>query len=640
MGWQDRGMPLPFVLAASDLVDKWRDVGPVLWFVAAGAVALWIMVLIVLALQSEPRRVSEGPPTLDLGGAERPAIVNLVTSDWVLGRQSVPATLLDLAARRFVSIDWIGERTLVRVREHGPDDGQLVDYERLVLEHIRTLSQQTGDGFVPADALTTGPEDMSTRWWRQFESSVVHDARERGLSRPRWGARARSILTAMAIVVGLSVGVAATTLPTDSKDDDPIGAAIGFAVLSAAVLIAVASKLRGERDTTDGRAASTRWLGLRSMLANDPTFATQPPAAVNIWDRIMSYGAAMGVARTAVETLPFGSESERQAWSPVGNRWRVVRIRYPRRIPPGYGRHPAFVALLGLVATAVGVSIAPAAISLANAILRSIDDLATDHTVPVGVRAAVGVVLALIVTIGALLAAFGVGMLVAGVGDLVRRRRDIEGRVLRIRERGDDEHRFWHVAVDDGTSDRIRAWRMKSAPAYQGATIRARVSPWLRHVDDFSMILADDGRTAVTPASGATTGAAAVSATAPPLLDAAAVGAALGWPVDPAPTAIAHPLAIDGASRTFLTHDGGRIITAWIAPAQLDEFRRMPAAVATPITGVGEEAFHSVAGGGLVARLDGHVLMVSATLPSLDDAQRDRVVVVVAQSTLANVRSR
>jgi hypothetical protein len=634
-------MPLPFVLAASDLVDRWRDTGPALWFVAAGALVLWIVVLIVLALQSEPRRVAEGPPTLDLGGAERPAIVNLVTGDWVLGRQSVPATLLDLAARRFVSIDWIGERTLVRVREHGPDDGQLVDYERIVLEHIRKLSQQTADGFVPAEALTTGPDEMSTRWWRQFESSVVRDARERGLSRPRWGASARSILTAMAIVVGLSVGIAATTLPTDSKDDDPIGAAIGFAVLSAGVLVGIASKLKGERDTTEGRAAAARWLGLRSMLANDPTFATQPPAAVNIWDRIMSYGAALGVARTAVETLPFGSESERQAWSPVGNRWRVVRIRYPRRVPPGYGRHPALVALLGLIATVIGVSIAPAAISLADAILRSLDDLATDHTVPVGVRAAVGIALAVVLTIGALLAAFGAGMLIAGVGDLVRHRRNVEGRVLRIRERGDEKHRFWHVAVDDGTSDRVRAWRMKSAPAHQGATVRARVSPWLRHVSDFSMVLADDGRTAAVPASGATIAVVGSAAsTTPPLLDAPAVGAALGWPVNPAPAAIAHPLAIDGASRTFLTNDGGRIITAWIQPAQFEEFRRMPSSVATPIAGVGEEAFHSAAGGGLVARVDGHVLMVSATLPSLDDAQRDRVVVAVAQSTLANVRTR
>ena len=45
-------------------------------------------------------------------------------------------------------------------------------------------------------------------------------------------------------------------------------------------------------------------------------------------------------------------------------------------------------------------------------------------------------------------------------------------------------------------------------------------------------------------------------------------------------------------------------------------------------------------GGGVVARAGANVLMVVATLPSLDDAQRDRVIVTVAQMTLANSTSR
>jgi hypothetical protein len=631
-----------FVLAASDLVDRWRDIGPVLWVAAGATFVVWIATLAVLAARSEPRDVAPGPATLDPGGPEPPAIVNLVTNDWELGREAVPATLLDLAARRFVSVDWIGERTLLRVREHGPQASSLADYERLVLDHVRDLSRQTEDGFVPADALTTGPEAMAKGWWRRFERGVIGDARARGLSQSRWSANARTILTTIAIVVGVAVAIASTTLPTDKDDDDddPIGRAFGFGGVSAVVLIAVVSKLDGERDTPDGRVVASRWLGLRTMLANDPTFATQPPAAVNIWERIMSNGAALGVARTAVAALPFGSESERQAWSPVGNRWRVVRIRYPRRIPPGYGRHPALVALVGLIATAVGIAIAPGAVSLADAILRSIDDLATDHTVPAGVRAAVGVALALVVTIGALIAAFGAALLVAGVGDLVRRRRTIEGRVLRIRERGDDEHRFWHVAVDDGTADRVRAWRMKSAPhAHQGATVRARVSPWLRHVIDLAVIRSDD-LTSVAAPSAPAAALAAGGASAPPLPDASAVSAALGWPVSAAPDAVPHPLAVDGASRPFVTPDGGRLIAAWIRPSELEAHRHMPASLATPVSGIGEESYRSPMGGGLVARVGGNVLMVVGTLPSLDDAQRDRVIAAMAQLMLANAVSR
>ena len=233
-------------------------------------------------------------------------------------------------------------------------------------------------------------------------------------------------------------------------------------------------------------------------------------------------------------------------------------------------------------------------------------------------------------TIGTILAVYGVGMLVAGVGDLVRRRRSVEGRVLRVRERGDENHRFWHLAVDDGTSDRIRAWRVGSAPAvHQGATVRARVSPWLCHVVDLSMI-----REPTSPSSRRRRPPPRRSRPGPPpaigagLPDAAVVAAAIGQPVSLAPAAVPHPLAIDGASRTFVTRDGGRIIAAWIRASEFEDFRRMPPSVATPVAGVGDEAYHSQLGGGLVARVNGRVLMVAATLPSLDDAERDRVIVV------------
>ena len=624
---------LQLVLANNTLVERWRDTGPILWVVAAGAALLWVAALIAMAVQSEPRRVPAGPPTFDPGGPEPPAVVNLVANDWELGRAAVPATLLDLAARRFASIDWIGERTLLRVRQHGPSDSELTKYERLVLDHVRSLSNETTDGFVPADALTTGPVATASRWWDQFEKAVVDDARARGLSRARWGSRARTILTVLAIVVGLTVFVASTTLTSDKKNDDPIGAAAGLGLMSAAALIAASSKLRGERDTVAGRAAAARWLGLRSMLSDDPTFATQPAAAVTIWDRMMSYGAALGVARAAVATLPFGAEDERRAWSPVGGRWRVVSIRYPRRLPPGYGRHPAIVALIGLVATVGGVSIAPGAVSVAHALLRQIDDLAKTHTVPVGVRVGVGVVLAAIVTIGALVALYGAGMLVAGVGDLLRRRRVVEGRVLRLRERGDDKHRFWHLAVDDGTRDRIRAWRVAHAPVHQGATVTARVSPWLCHVADLSMVREDRSADAVAVAVSPTASVAPAAAP-PPLPDALAVSAAVGWPVSAAPTGLAHPLAIAGASRMFVTGDGGRIITAWISPAALEGVRRTPGVLAATVPGA-DAAYRPAIGGGLLAQVDGHVLMVGATLPTLTDEQRDNAVLAIARVVLA-----
>jgi hypothetical protein len=626
------------VVFASELVDRWRDIGPVLWALAGIAFAVWLAALAVLLVRTEPRDVDAGPATLDPGGPEPPAVVNLVTNDWELGRESVPATLLDLAARRYVSVDWIGERTLLRAREHGPAADTLATYERMVLDHVRTLSRQTADGFVPADALTTGPDAMAKGWWKRFHRAVVGDARARGLSRTRWSARARSVLTVIAVVVGVTVAIASTTLPESNNDDDddPVGRALAFGAVGAVVLVAVAAKLDGERDTPDGRAVAARWLGLRTMLANDPTFATQPPAAVNIWDRVMSYGASLGVAQSAVAALPFGSESERQAWSPVGNRWRLVRIRYPRRIPPGYGKHPALVMLLGLLFVAFGSFVAPGAVALGNDILRSLDDVADERTIPAGARVGIGIALAIIVTVGALIALYGIALLLVGFVDFVRGQRVIEGRVLRLRERGSDNKRFWHIAVDDGTTDRVRAWRVRvPGAAHQGATVRARVSPWLQHVAGLELVRADDHATTAAPATAPVS--VAVTAQPPPLPDAATVATALGAPAAIDTSAARHPLAIDGASRTFVTPDGGRVITAWIQPGELAAHRQMPPSLATAVTGLGDESYRSPVGGGIVTRVDAHVLMVVATLPSLDDEARDRAITAVARAALTNV---
>lgn len=283
--------------------------------------------------------------------------------------------------------------------------------------------------------------------------------------------------------------------------------------------------------------------------------------------------------------------------------------------------------------------VAPGALALGNDILRSFDDLADERTIPAGARVGIGVVLAVIVTFGALVALYGAGLLIAGVGDLVRRRRVVEGRVLRLRERGDDNKRFWHVAVDDGTTDRVRAWRVRApGSVHQGATVRARVSPWLRHVADLTLVRADDHAIAAVPTAAPVTVAPAVAV--PPLPDATAVTAALGTPVAIDAGATRHPLAIDGASRTFVTPDGGRVITAWIQPGEIDAHRHMPPALATAVSGLGDETYRSPVGGGIVTRVDGNVLMVVATLPALDDQARDRAISAVAHATLTAAAAR
>jgi hypothetical protein len=492
----------------AELVEQWRDMGPTLWIVAGGAALAWFVLLGVLAALTEPRRVEPGPATLELGGDEPPAVVNLVTGDWDLGHEAVPATLIDLAARKHLAVDQVGEDTQVRVASNASNtssasrnhDDQLTGYERMVLDHVSALARHTDDGVVPANALTTGPGEDSKRWWRRFRKQVHEDARARGLSRARFSRTVRMVLLTLAALVALGIGIAASSLPDnpDDADDSPVGAMIAFGVVSFGGLAALVAAAEGERDTPEGRASAARWLGLREQLGDDTLFADQPPAAVAIWDRHLAYGAALGLAHGAVRALPLGAESDRVAWSPVGGRWRVVRIRYPRLHPPGWGGHPALVAFLGLVQLVPGV----ATVGAIGVVLSEVGEVGEDSA-----RTAVGTAGAgVLAVLAAALIARGGWMVYAGVADLVQGRRTVEGRVLRCRTRGSDDDRRWYVAVDDGSTDRIRAWRFTQAPGVrQGATVRADVSPRTGHVRDLEPVPTASTATPTSPTTSPTT---------------------------------------------------------------------------------------------------------------------------------------
>jgi hypothetical protein len=645
----------------SSLVERWRELGPVLWLAAGGAALAWGLLLVAFAVATQPREVDAAPATLDLGGTEPPAVVNLLTNDWRLGHEALPATLLDLAARRLVAIEQVGPQTFVRLR--APSDraregaADLEAYERMVLEHV---THRATDGVVPAEALTTGPEDEARGWWRKFRRSVERDGRARGLSRARWSPVVHTILTVSALAVAAVVAVAATSLPDnpEESDDGPIGAAIGFGLLTAGTLVVAAESLNGQRDTRTGRDAAARWLGLRTQLAEDPLFAEYPPAGVAIWDRLLAYGAAMGTAHGAVRAIPMGAESDREAWSAVGGRWRVVRIGYPRLLPPGYGRHPGVAVLLGLFQLALAALAFPAVRSAAPALLDLARDSSADRTVPAGFRLAVTIALTVVVTVAAVLALRGASMLVVGIADLLSGRRRVEGRVLRVRRRGDKERVRWYVAVDDGSANRVRAWRTPPGGAVQGCTARASVTRWLAHVRDLEVVSAaavpasvvdeDDPEDASAPLSallgtvtvGSMPSVAAASVplptpsgAPPPLPDAATVSTAAGRPLERDAAARPHPLAVDGASATFSAGDGTSLQVAWVDPSFLQAHRSMPRLLRRTVSGVGDEAYRSVIGGGVVARRGDWVLLVMGGVPGAGNRERNEVFEAVAGVT-------
>ena len=436
---------------------------------AAVALGVWLVVLGVLAVATRARDPKAAAPSMELGGDESPSVVNLITSGWAVGKEAVPATLIDLAARKIVAFERVGpERYAVRVPNRRPPD--LTPYEAQVYDHVSGLAS---GGIVPCEALTTGPENESKRWWKEFRTAVSSDARERGLSRPRW---ARIHLVILGVVAAAPAGLAAgafaalpSTSSSSSKSDDPVLGVIGVAVFLWAILMAAPRQLRAERETPSGLTVAGRWLGLRTQLAGDDNFAQQPPAAVAVWDRLLAYGAAMGVAPGAVRALPMGAESETHAWTAYGGRWRVVRIRYPERFPPGWGRSPAAAVGVGLLwiipvafvgyVVAARLSGVPALISLA-------------------------VVAVLLVAF-----AYGGGTFWSGATD-IGRRRTLQGEVLRRKEvvthnDSGSSTTAVYLAVYDGNGAEIRALRCTPQVASgvdAGDVVRATMTPHLGHV--------------------------------------------------------------------------------------------------------------------------------------------------------------
>jgi Predicted membrane protein (DUF2207) len=422
--------------------------------ILTAATLLWLLAVGVVYLRRRPNEPPVGPETLDLP-PEPPAVANLLVHDFRVTRDAVPATLLDLAARGFVELEERGPGSYVCRLQQAPD-GPVEPYERRVLELLR---RRAHDGIVPAGALTTGPSAESSKWWKEFRSEVIADAQSRGLSQDILDGRTFKRLSSSLLV---PTGLAALTWS--------FRVGLGAWVVGAFLLGAVRAR-HPQRDTPVGLAAASKWLGVRKRLAEDEAFQAQPPIAVALWERYLSYGAAFGVAPGAVRPIPMGAESDYRAWSSYGGRWRPVRIRYPDTLPPGWGKHPALALFQGLVAAAVAVFV------LAVVARPVLDALPDSGALELLVGAA-------LIVLPAVVGVFAAVAVLRALADLVSSR-DVTGQILRLRIRGSGDDKRHYVAVDDGASPTIRAWLVKPelyAPLRQDQIVVASLTPHLRYV--------------------------------------------------------------------------------------------------------------------------------------------------------------
>ena len=222
------------------------------------------------------------------------------------------------------------------------------------------VRQKATGGSAPLEAIQLD-EASAGSWRSRFADAVVADAKGQGLLRSRWtradflalGARAVDALGLLA--AGLFV--AHVEQKPDQKGDHfdrETWFFIAFAVWCG--LMVVMRRLRSIRYSTAGEAAAARWLGVKRYLQHDESFGDLPPAGVVIWDRLLAYGAALGVARGAADAIPLQEEEADVAWSRVGGQWHQVHVEYPTRF--GYGQAPSAVLLNGAMRTVLWGAIA------------------------------------------------------------------------------------------------------------------------------------------------------------------------------------------------------------------------------------------------------------------------------------------
>ena len=419
-----------------------------------------------------------------------PAVVNLLTNDVTVTAAAYRATVIDLAARGWLRIlPPDGDDELGRVRPsavaHGGD--ALLPHERLVLQHV--LARFTDDDAIPARYLAV---DVKGSWWRRFRGLIADEARRTGLVRRRWTPIYLIAPMAMAVFSVLAWFAArndsdSTTAVIDSLERRVI-AVVTLLFVGALIARIVGHATRGALTHTQaGLAATKRWLATRQRLV-EAGFAPMAPSSLETGDRRLAYATAMCLADGAAIELPLAREDHYRAWSAVGARGRLVRVRYPWR--PGYGLHPLAAIVIGGLALVLGVRGKNwfSDVAREEAWLSLYDRFPDQDWLIADVATGIAVVCFVPIALGAWMTAAGLIDLFASVertGVVVRARRpsEVSPLPLFIRRLIERDRYSVFIAIDDGSRSRVVAWRCTERTAVpQGARAVVRASPVLGYV--------------------------------------------------------------------------------------------------------------------------------------------------------------
>jgi hypothetical protein len=318
----------------------------------------WLVSLVV-----RPRVVKPAPPTPELLPDPPPAVVNYLVHGCRTDVHAADATLVDLAARRYIELFQPGtdpEQILIRVRDRTP--GGLAAYEKRVLD--RVVEAAGPDGAVSLAELSARYADDGFLWSAQFAKEVAADAKERELA-----AEGPDGLQVLLIFVGTLLAGITALIPVRLVDAvmdpglDEIAVAgwitvllmlvLGFGLFIACIAI-ISIWYSVPRRTAAGKAATAHWLGVAAWLRAHESFADLPTASVAVWDRYLAYGTALGTNPVVSDVVDLAVGDRAVLWSTYTGTRREIRVDHPWRgrvagYPPRSG-----IVMYGVLAVVVG----------------------------------------------------------------------------------------------------------------------------------------------------------------------------------------------------------------------------------------------------------------------------------------------
>jgi Predicted membrane protein (DUF2207) len=453
----------------------------------AGSLAVFFLGYGLALLLTRPARPRPLPPTQDLGPhPEPPAVVSLLANYWEITEDAAESTLLDLGGRKYLEFRQPANdpfQTTVHIKVEQP--AGLNSYEQRVFDRVKGIAVGR---VVPLTALTFRDPAQAAGFAKRIRAEVIADARARGLSRRRFSPGLVAGLVALAAVAAVGVTAGAAMFvdwhQSHSDDNDPRGI-FGLGVVLFGFLSAIAGRNVGERDTALGREVAARWLGVKAWLQNTEAFGDLPPSAVDVWDRYLAYGAAVGATRVSSAVIDMGMGNRKLVWSSYNGVWHRVRVRYPRFFWR-YGKPAPPLVIRGLIAGVIGVLLLRFWVTvIGDAVKQSFvaDNPAASFASPAKI---LGVTLALV------LCAYGAYLIVRTIIDMAAPK-TVTGQALwnevwrSTRGSENSPSRPWlhYLAIDDGTGDTTRAWGLPtelSGRCVDGDTVRITVRPWSRRI--------------------------------------------------------------------------------------------------------------------------------------------------------------